>query len=304
MNSFIDLWQKENLPLEKKLLMTASGWLKGHDVEKVLDTVKLILKLNLPMTEEVFHGLYSLNNGKSFSNLLDQFFHYLNQNQLKQDAIMNKIQVFFGKDGDSVNWGNAKEVYRVIINLKNLFGFYLSTNNTLPLKNISPILELLKMFHRDNSPRKLKLSVEQLAHRITGLQLLNRSQENLISYQLTLPLPFPEQTFDCSFQFHGQKDKDGKLNKNYFQILFDLYLPNLEQILIVMNVQNRIISLTVKNDLVNIKTTALPFVKSLKENLAKLNYQLTTINFERLTKADHPVNNKNHLLDFRQAVWM
>ena len=75
------------------------------------------------------------------------------------------------------------------------------------------------------------------------------SGENGVQHQLVMqvPLEFFGKRIDATLQWNGRMKEDGKIDPDFARILFYLDLHSLEKTIIDMQVQNRIVSVTVFN---------------------------------------------------------
>ena len=71
--------------------------------------------------------------------------------------------------------------------------------------------------------------------------------------------------------------ENGKIDANYARILFYLQMESLQETVIDMQVQNRIVSMTIFNDNPGLKMLAEPLQQNLKAGLADKNYQLSGV---------------------------
>ena len=91
---------------------------------------------------------------------------------------------------------------------------------------------------------------------------------------------------DVTIQWSGRKKENGQIDPSFCRVLFYLELENLHDTIVDMQVQNRILKITVMNENEYIKQLAEPFIKELKENLKGMNYTLSTVEFT------HPVDRR------------
>ncbi|MFP3416003.1 hypothetical protein SB773_31670, partial [Bacillus sp. SIMBA_074] len=85
---------------------------------------------------------------------------------------------------------------------------------------------------------------------------------------------------DLTLQWSGRKTKDGKIDPEYCRVLFYLELERLKEIIIDMQVQNRIIKVTVINGHgAVLEETANQYLELLRENLEKMDYRLSGVSF-------------------------
>src|SRR5699024_7150773 len=120
---------------------------------------------------------------------------------------------------------------------------------TLPfhLLNINETVKamLLQVTQDERAPME---NVQQLVHFINGLQLQAREENKMLQAQLQLPgekLGLPDDLF---IKFEGRKTKDDEIDTEFCRILFFLNLHHIKETIIDMNIQKRVITLTVYNE--------------------------------------------------------
>lgn len=126
-------------------------------------------------------------------------------------------------------------------------------------------------------PTALRDTAEVLMARLNGMQLL--SNENGHQHQLVMqvPLEFFGKKMDATLQWNGRMGKDGKMDANFARVLFYLNMDSLAETVIDMQVQNRIVTVTVFNDEPNLQLLAEPLKRSLKAGLAEKDYHLSAV---------------------------
>ncbi|MGE7841861.1 hypothetical protein ACQKNX_13800 [Lysinibacillus sp. NPDC093712] len=132
---------------------------------------------------------------------------------------------------------------------------------------------------------QLKEAAEMLMTRMNGMQLV--SGENGHQHQLVMqvPLEFFGKKMDATLQWNGRMKDDGKIDANYARILFYLQMESMKETVIDMQVQNRVVTVTVFNEQSNIIPLADSLKEALKIGLAKKNYQLSGVFFKQFEKA-------------------
>lgn len=290
MNHFMQSMLNSQLPINKEIVQKATNWIQlTNDPQKVIQTMKQIHSANLPFSNEVFQSLFHFHHGSSLTNLLNQF-----QQQLKShpDIKLNQqLQLLMGNSTindaiQTVNWKNGESVQKVLQSIMNAIGFnaeaQLATGKLpveLPLK-----LQLMNLLQANPQlPSSLKSIAEQLIFKITGSQLQTVNQDSFFQCTIAIPIPLPEEMIDAQFQFRGKKDKNGQLDKDFCQIVFDLAMPNIGKLITFMNVQNRIITLNIKSNYAGLEEISKDLISSLKNVLEKNDYVLSTVKFEKLT---------------------
>ncbi len=161
----------------------------------------------------------------------------------------------------------------------------------------SVTLKQLLLDVQQSSEMKLP-ALDQLIQSLTDQQLsIVRQDEHFIHYGITLPIT-TEEDQEVYLEMYGQKAASGELNPDYCHIAFYLTLGSLGETIVDMAVQNRMIQVTVINNQ-EVTDRLEPFKPSLKEGLARLDYQLTSIH-HRPFKDKEPVVNNHEV--YKKAV--
>ncbi|WLR53453.1 hypothetical protein LC048_12990 [Mesobacillus subterraneus] len=157
----------------------------------------------------------------------------------------------------------------------------------------SLVLRLLN----ENPPAAVKEAAELLLNKLTGFQLL--SQETGPIQQLVLQIPFviAGKTNELTMQWSGKKTEDGKIDADFCRVLFYLKLENLNDLIVDMQVQNRVLSVQIFNENPALKKMAEQLTPVLKTKLADINYQLSSVHYH-LPGQSQPGKNQRSLTDF------
>lgn len=130
----------------------------------------------------------------------------------------------------------------------------------------------------ENLPSSVRNQLETLLNRITGQQLLTSDSNGQMQHLLMqFPLKFGSFLTDATIQWSGKKKQNGELDPNHCRIVFYLELETLKQTMIDVQVQNRVINIRLYNENTDMKNFVPLFTPILKENLAKANYQLSSV---------------------------
>ena len=132
---------------------------------------------------------------------------------------------------------------------------------------------------------QLKEAAEMLMTRMNGMQL--SSGENGHQHQLIMqvPLEFFGKKMDATLQWNGRMKENGKIDANYARVLFYLQMESMQETVIDMQVQNRVVTVTVFNENPDVIPLAEPLKAALKLGLAEKDYQLSAINIRPFEKA-------------------
>ncbi|MFE8699058.1 hypothetical protein ACFYKX_00335 [Cytobacillus sp. FJAT-54145] len=153
--------------------------------------------------------------------------------------------------------------------------------NAPELQRTDTLKSVLIQYLNETPPPHIRDVAEQLLHKITGVQLMSQETGPLQQYVMQIPLPLFQKTTDLTIQWSGRKKENGEIDSNYCRVLFYLDLENLNETIVDMQVQNRIMNITIFNDTERLKKLATPLIPILKENLARNDYKLSSIYFQK-----------------------
>ncbi|MFJ7751955.1 hypothetical protein ACQKGI_13535 [Peribacillus muralis] len=149
--------------------------------------------------------------------------------------------------------------------------------NSRDLETLKPLL--LKLLN-EQAPAPIKEMAEQILNRITAQQILSQENGPVQNLLLTLPLNLGHAQTDLTLQWSGRKTKDGKIDPDYCRVLFYLELEGIKETVIDMQVQNRVINVTVINEQVaHMEEAAKQYLDLLRGNLEKMEYRLSGVAF-------------------------
>lgn len=99
MLSFLRHWKEWGLPFDRELMLKGEQWLKeSPDIHLGLTIIRTMITNQLPLTEEVFHGLRSIFSGESFHLLFARFHDQVKKEQVSISPRLETIlQSFFIK---------------------------------------------------------------------------------------------------------------------------------------------------------------------------------------------------------------
>lgn len=152
---------------------------------------------------------------------------------------------------------------------------------------VESVKSLLIQLLNEDIPTKVKDSAEALLNRLTGIQLMSSDTTPVQQIVMQIPLVLMNKQTDLTIQWNGRKDSDGKIDPSFCRVLFYLDLEHMNETIIDMQIQNRIMKVTIINDHENIKHLSAPYLASLKDSLQKLDYQLSNVSFQ--TQAERAV---------------
>ena len=278
------------LPLTKEIISKASEWLTNDSsLKQDLATIRLMLDRNLPFTSDVFHSLSSVQSTKGITNLLTFLQQELSENRLAQPELVNLLSEI---TEEQTMLENGKPTVDILKEAIQRIGYTYEnklTDDILTQEDLMARKEILKPLLLDliknDVPASIKEIASQVIDKITGYQLLSQQVGPMMQIITEIPIRFFNQQVDVTMQYNGRKKEDGTVDSDYCRILFYLELAHLKETVIDMHVQNRVMSITVQNDLaVQIAPLIDNYKEGLKKNLKEANYTLLSILTKPLTK--------------------
>ena len=276
------------VPLTKEILSKAGEWLTNDaTLKQDLGTIRLMMDRNLPITNEVFQSLSSVQSSKGLTDLVTFLHNELGK--LDQPKLADFLSLLITKDtvleNEKYSVDSLKQLMqRIGYSYENelVKDFVLQEEQLVKKEMLKP---LLIEFLRNEVPAPLKEAANQVIDKITGYQLLSQPVGPMMQIITEIPIRFFNQQVDVTVQYNGRKKEDGKVDSDYCRILFYLDLAHLKETVIDMNVQNRILSITIQNDLAeNIAPLIHHYKEGLKASLKEANYTLLSIMTKPLTK--------------------
>lgn len=109
---------------------------------------------------------------------------------------------------------------------------------------------LLQLTASDDTPAPLKEAAQQAVSQITGQQLMLTNDKNAMFTQMTMFVPFLDNTGQQTAAIHIQSRKGsrGELDASNCRLLFDLQMKVMGNTLLDVQVVNKIVSLNIHND--------------------------------------------------------
>ncbi|AYC29225.1 hypothetical protein [Paenisporosarcina cavernae] len=162
--------------------------------------------------------------------------------------------------------------------------------------------QLLALLAEHPVSAALKEASEQVVHRLNGLQL--HSGENGPQQQILMqiPLDFFGRKMDATLQWNGRTKENGQIDANYARIMFYLDLTSMKETVIDMQIQNRVVTVTIFNEDSPMSGNVQSFQKALKAGLADKDYQLSGVFFKPFTQAPEQANKQKARIEGTTGV--
>jgi hypothetical protein len=293
----IRFFVKEQLPISRETLLLVSGWLKDANPRSAgMEAVKLMLNRGLPLTPATYSALYTASKEHSLVHLMIQLQKILydvpqTESTIKVKTLLDELMSWNKSHESGLHMG-SNDAAEFISSAK-IKGFL----SALGLSYEHQIAEALSKGHNgkiisadilkphllrlltEQPPSTVKEAAEQLLNKITGLQIL--SQESGPIQQIVLQMPFTigGKTNEVTMQWSGKRTENGNIDADFCRVLFYLKLEHIDDTIIDMQVQNRILSIQVMNENPSLKKLAAELLPLLRGKLAEADYHLSSINF-------------------------
>lgn len=149
--------------------------------------------------------------------------------------------------------------------------------------------QLVRLLQDPTISSVLREAAETAVMRLNGPLL--QSGENGVQHQLVMQVPLEifGKRIDSTLQWNGRMKENGKIDSDFARILFYLDLASMKQTIIDMQVQNRVVTITVYNGDDSLKGVGLPLQKKLKEGLESVGYQLSGLSFKPFVEEKNPL---------------
>ncbi|MDV6376733.1 hypothetical protein ORD22_00455 [Sporosarcina sp. GW1-11] len=156
--------------------------------------------------------------------------------------------------------------------------------------------QLLALLQDPSLSPPLREATETLVLRMNGTIIQagdTGAQQQLI---MQLPLELFGRKIDATLQWNGRMKENGQIDPAFARILFYLDLEALETTLVDMQVQNKVVNLTIFNEQPSLRITGQSFQPLLKEGLERVGYKLSGITFKPFAESQQPVEKTTNSL--------
>ncbi len=288
----VQLLLSKNLPLTKEQLQLAVSWINSQtDYTKESTALEWMIKKGLPFTKTTFQSLVAVQESQSLNHQLEELGRHLDNpsfTSLKSIQPLKEMITFITKNHSINEVGTAIDVKQMLkhlvhslgINYENEVG--LSTNDKMVSAEQIHSLKQLVMSVKAELGSNGK-TLEPILNRLTGMQLISQDlcspMQQII---MQLPLSFGEKKSDVTLQWNGRKTGNGQIDPDYCRIFFYLDLQSLNQTVVDMQIQNRVIHLSILNDSSEIGPIVNSLTPTLKDKLESIGYTLSFIQMNPL----------------------
>lgn len=154
------------------------------------------------------------------------------------------------------------------------------------LLSLKPLL--LKIISETQSAN-VKDHSEQLLNKITAQQILSQASGPIQHLITQFPITFHRFQTDVTMQWSGRKKKDGEIDPAFCRVLFYLQLENINETIIDLVVQNKVMKISVINERASLlQNISKSLVQQVKERLETIGFKISSILFEPPSAMNQP----------------
>ncbi|MGM8214452.1 hypothetical protein ACLIA0_02650 [Bacillaceae bacterium W0354] len=272
--------------------------------DKIRPHLSILKPLLIQMTEHssfVNHLVAALERGdiNQISLLIgsapgQQLLEKLNSMMTKQVATIHERALTFWKSMVLSGFDNRRST---LISQQLKMFLQLSQSEGLQSNNLDypSIQTLLQAVKGQASNQQLGDHIQKLQQIFQAIHLsFNEGERDWLQFTTHFPKELLGLKEDLWMDFEGKREKDGKIDAAHCRVLFYLHLPNLDETVIDMQVQNRNVLLTIYNHKEHqVKESIKPLLQQLENELLQKQYLLT--HFQVLPYRETKVGNHNNL---------
>lgn len=221
----------------------------------------------------------------SYSRAKEILAAILQSGAISEQAENPALRLLLETDWKAAGLSQPREVFPYLKDMVRLLGLDLENRLSAgaggydPDTALKPLL--LKLLQEEQPPAVRELA-SQLIHKLTAQQLSAAESGPIQHLQIQIPLGFAGMNNDLTIEWNGRRTEKGSIDPDYCRILFYLELEHLSETVVDMQIQNRVIRLSVLNERPEVlEKGAAAVMNGLKERLAKLDYTLSGLRFEK-----------------------
>ncbi|MFP3916170.1 hypothetical protein U5N28_00060 [Lysinibacillus telephonicus] len=153
--------------------------------------------------------------------------------------------------------------------------------------------QLISLLQDAQTSQPLKESADIILSRLNGMQLFSGESGPQHQLIMQVPLQFLGKHADATIQWNGRMKENGKIDANYARVLFYLNMEALQETVVDMQVQNRIITIHLYNNHPHLEILAEPLKQSLKTGLLEKDYQFSGLFIKKFENTKSQIINEN-----------
>ncbi|MCA1053495.1 hypothetical protein LCM10_00750 [Rossellomorea aquimaris] len=213
-----------------------------------------------------------------FDNLLSKWGPVPESNEGK---VFNMIRA--GIEAEVISNLRGEELGQALKTMIRTFGFNLESrlHTQSQISSSTTLKEKLTQLILQHPDAEIQDIAERLVLKMNHPALISGEQSSIMNIVQQFPLLLFGRQTDLTVQWMGKEKEKGKIDSDHCRILFYLQLDSLQETLVDMHVQNRVISLSIWNEQESVDEYVQPFIPALKESLQRMDYQLSSVRVKK-----------------------
>ncbi|MDW0109247.1 hypothetical protein [Sporosarcina aquimarina] len=160
--------------------------------------------------------------------------------------------------------------------------------------------QLVALLHEGIAGAALREAAETVVSRLNGQQLQSTDSGGQQQIIMQVPLSLQGRKMDATIQWNGRMKEDGKIDPDHARVLFYLDLEALQKTVVDMQVQNKVVTLTIFNDDSTLKLLSEVLQEKLEDGLSAEGYRLSSVRFKPFQEEIQKTNQSYFATDKKQ----
>ena len=162
--------------------------------------------------------------------------------------------------------------------------------------------QLVALLQDNSVSPTVREAAEAVVARMNGpiMQSVDTGMNQQVIMQL--PIEMLGKRIDATVEWNGRLKDDGKIDPDFARIMFYLDLESIRKTVIDMQVQNRVVTVTVYNEDDRLKVIGAALQGKLKEGLESVDYRLSGISFKNFEEEKQLPSAKREIIHDQQGV--
>ncbi|UCZ54643.1 hypothetical protein LGQ02_07795 [Bacillus shivajii] len=286
-----------DMKTERKMLGASS---------KLADAKKLLSKGRHDEARQIVREVQRTMDGIQFRPSNQRVQHFMTQEQgwREQSPSAHRLSHQFDHTARTLanNEGSVRQVFEGVRSMgltrEAEIAQFLSAGKDVPQdvnqRNMKSLLLQMARGEEENV-RGQQQQAQQALQNLSGQQLMNRNdpQQNLQMHMLQLPLMLKDEAENLQV-FVNSRNEGDKVDWENCSLYFHIDTKKLGPLGIALNVSDRSLSVTLKNDKVNHSNEIEALVSKYVDNLKDVGYKVSGIKFSPMTSREDEVVSNSH----------
>lgn len=275
-----------DMKTEKRLMQASS---------ELAEARKLLAKGNFQEANRIVQNVKELIEKINYKPSETKVMHFVSEGRLQQDSSRSQGQQVVQQVTETLRYGggqeaSARNTFEMIrslgLNRDSEIGQFLASTkeNGSQEGNQNLKTSLLQLLRGEDEGSRISQQASQALNNLTGQQLLSKADTsgNLQSMFFNLPFLLEEKVENLQV-FVNSRNEGQQVDWENCNLYFLIETPKLGEIGILLNVVDRHLSVTLKNDQSLFKEKMEPLVEKSTEKIAEVGYIINGIKYTNMT---------------------